>query len=137
MLINPNTYPIVIRVEKGYIVASQPDLEIYRARGRFEDLKRPEEIGAAVMEVWAEILDRIKKQPELAARPPSHPKDAIKKENPPAIVSIKKAAEVMGLSTTTVRKMCEVGKIQAYRTKGMHWKIKMSDPIISKLISTD
>lgn len=137
MFINPNTYPIVVRVEKGYVVASQPDLSIYRAHGRFEDLKRPQEIGDLVMEVWNEILERIKKDPSIANRPPAHPKDSIRNEMPEAVLSIRKAAEIMRLHPCTVRNMCVAGKIKAFRTKGRHWKIKMNDPIIAGLIAED
>lgn len=120
MPFDPTHYPIVIRVlDNGYLIASQPDLEIVRTRGKFSDIKRREEIGAAVLDVWEEIMKRSK---DVKLPKPSHSKTAA---NDRIMVSVSQAAKAMGVSVATIRRMCKAGKLSFTLTGGGHRRIKL------------
>lgn len=124
MSFDPTEYPIVLRVVKGYVVATQPDLEIVRSRGKFKDLKAREEIGAIVLDVWEEIVKRSK---EDSPPPPSLARQAVS-DSILQLLGTSEAAKAMGVSCSTIRKMCDRGDLQFITTAGGHRRIRITDP---------
>lgn len=127
----PMAYPIILRVVRGYVEASQPDLGIYRVRGRFDDIRRREEIGAIVLDLWQEIGRMI--ATGTAEKAPSAPKNLSQGGRPEAM-STGEVAELLGVSTETVRRMCKAGKLDHYTTPGGHQKIRVTDPTLGRFL---
>lgn len=121
MPVNSMSYPIVLRLVNGYVEASQPDLEIYRVRGKFDDLKKMDEIGAIVLDLYDEILKAIKTRKKLPE--PSGPKKAIGTLE--MWVGIQDASKRLGVSVSTVRRLCASGQLEFKVTQGGHRRIKL------------
>lgn len=125
---DPRRYPIVIRVINGYIEASQPDLSIYRVRGKFDDVQKAEDIGKIILEVMNEATRKYCALfSENAKIPsPSFPKGTIDL-SAKATLKVKEVANYLGVSQDTVRRLCRSGKLKAVLTPGKHRRFRMDD----------
>lgn len=127
----PIEYPLVIRVIKGYIEVSQPDLEIYRVRGKFDDIRHGEQIGSIILEVWKEVSSLIAKgNVEKAPSQPKHCRAGVK----PEVMTTNEVGALLGVMGQTVRRMCRSGKLDCYTTEGGHLRIRVTDPIVSRFL---
>src|SRR6185312_16403671 len=111
---HPFAYAIVVRVQNGYFTASQPDLEIHRGR-KFSDVS-PADVGRMVLEVFKEVIQQVSKRDML---PQPRPVRVTREE----AVSMRAATQALGLSSTTVKRMCDEGKLQHWTTPGGHRRI--------------
>jgi excisionase family DNA binding protein len=126
--IDPRRYPIVIRIIDGYIEASQPDLSIYRVRGKFDDVRKAEDIGKIILDVMNEatikyhaLISRHEKIPS-----PSYPKKSIFFPTE-ATLSMSEVAKYLGTSHDTVRRLCRDGKLNPTLTRGKHRRFRFNE----------
>lgn len=126
--LDPRRYPIVIRVVEGYIEASQPDLGIYRARKKFDDIKKAEDIGNIVLDLMKEVVERyyelLSHAEELPL--PSYPKGTLNLMITPSL-SIRTAANLLGVSQDTVRRICADGQLRYNLTRGGHRRFSLAE----------
>lgn len=125
---DPLIYPVCVRVYRGCIEVSQPDLGFYEGTLRWDELKKGQQIGDLVLA----MMDKtIRKLSEMKAKgqtlpAPSSPKDAlgIPKNR---YCTIKEASEYLDVSESSVRRLCNSGELKSQRTRGGHRKIHFED----------
>lgn len=125
MSVDPSRYPIQIRVVQGFIEVSQPDFDIYRMKGKFADIKRKEEIGAAVLDVWEEVVKRAKEGapiPQVPMSPKQAALDSVTKW-----VTVDEAAALLQVTPASIRRWCAKGKLKFKKTAGGHRRILFDD----------
>jgi excisionase family DNA binding protein len=130
MNIDPLSYPIVFRVIGGKIELSQPDLQIYRAHQDFDQIVNREQLGGALLEMITEVTKRLsllkaKRHLQVQVPVPSGPTGA-RAASFKDLLSVKGASLILGTSESTIRRLCEAGKLPFSLTLGKHRRIELS-----------
>lgn len=125
-------YPVVIYLVKDQIMASQPDLNIYRVKGKLIDLKSPADIGRIVLDIWGEVNTRLKNNSRL---PSPSAKEAMIRERLKAIkfVSISRCARSVGVHPRTIQRLCKKEELDYIHTPGGHLRIRISERNFARL----
>ena len=124
---DPTRYPIVIQVFNDQVIASQPDLEITRVRGKFSEIRKKEEIGAIVIDMIEEAMVKLRSIDHAQVKP-SLAKEATaslrgNEKRTPRFMTPPYAARMMGVSKDTVSRMCDRGELDYKKTPGGHRRI--------------
>lgn len=126
--IDPLSYTICIRVVQGYIIVSQPDLQLVEAELSWDGLKSFQQMGRLVANMWDRIIRTVSEAQARGKELPSasSPKEAV---NIPKLswVGIPEGAKYLDVSESTLRRLCNNGTIRCKRTKGNHRKINLED----------
>lgn len=122
------SYPICVRVHHGHLEVSQPDLGLYEGILRFDQLNTAQQLGDLILGLMTKVSKTITDMnaSNLKVPPPSTPKELM---NIPKyqFCTVKQASNYLGISCSSVRRLCESNKIQSKRTTGGHRKISLED----------
>jgi excisionase family DNA binding protein len=112
-------YPIQVRlVRDGWIQVSQPDLGIVVIKKNISEIKKAHEIGDMVLEVLNKTLKMTQesKEPLPMPRVPSS-----------GLIGTEEAAAMLGVSASTLRRLCDKGDLPFMKRKSGHRRINIQD----------
>lgn len=122
-------YPLTVRILRGYLEVSCPDLNLTSAVIRIDDLKKADQIGHEILGVILSAANRVSelKKSKKAIPIPSQIRGALSPMHAldEQYVSLGEAAAVLKVSGETIRRLCKTGKLKFILTEGKHRKISL------------
>lgn len=115
---NPLSYPVLVQVKDSKITLWQPDLNLHHSIGHITALPKNDQIGEDLVNFMNKVISQVKiaQAKNMVLSRPSDTKlfHSLRFES----VSIKEAAEYLGLSKSTIQRACGRGILETIRTPG-------------------
>lgn len=130
MLLDPTRYPIQIRVTKGLLELSQPELGLLVAETPFSEIRQMDQIGRLVVDMIKRVTVKLTELKQDGKDVPAPRKLRQSQAQPIAqMISVSEASVLLGVCKQTVRMIIDKGELYAIKTPGGHNKLDYAEVV--------